>query len=294
MASPQQDDLARFNALKKRPYIAWPTVILLLCCHAVIFASWALVLMGQIPLWAGCLANIVAMYFLFSPIHDAIHNAMSTNRRLNEFFMWLILLPIVPGSKGELLRAGHMMHHRYANDPVRDPDHFTMTAPLKKLWIWFFWDFNYLVFYLRRKEQFAGVNVGKPLRDTIMVWTLAIGIGIFYPMEILFLWFVPSRMMAWLIALVFMYLPHYPHDVLHEDAPYQATHMRRGLDWLLTPLMAWQNYHLVHHLYPPVPFYRYRRLWEARRAFHESHDPSTVRALAVRPERARDGARVSP
>lgn len=288
MAS-QDDNLALFNKLKKRPPIAWPTVILMLACHAVIFGSWALVLTDQIPLWAGCLGNTLAMYFLFSPIHDAIHHSMSTNDRLNEFFMRLILLPIVPGSNGQMLRVGHMMHHRFANDPKRDPDHFTMTAPLKPLWIWFFWDFHYLVFYLRNKDQFAGTNVGTPLRDTIMVWAMAIGIGWFFPMEILFLWFIPSRMMAWLIALVFMYLPHYPHDVLHKDAPYQATHMRNGLDWLLTPLMGWQNYHLVHHLYPTVPFYRYRRLWNARQQFHQSHQPSTVRALALTPDRLRNG-----
>ena len=285
MASESSDNLALFNALKKRPPVAWPTVILLLACHAVIFSSWALVLTDRIPLWAGCLANIVAMYFLFAPIHDAIHHAISTNDRLNDFFMRLILLPIVPCSNGQLLRVGHMMHHRFANDPERDPDHFTMTAPLKPLWIWFFWDFHYLIFYLRHPQQFARTNVGTPVRDTILVWTLAIALGWFFPLEVIFLWFVPSRMMAWLIALVFMYLPHYPHDVRHEEAPYQATHMRQGLDWLLTPLMTWQNYHLVHHLYPTVPFYRYKRLWEARRQFHESQQPSTVQALALTPDR---------
>lgn len=288
MASSQDDNLALFKALKQRPFIAWPTVIMMLACHTVIFSSWALVLTDQLPLWAGCLANVVAMYFLFSPIHDAIHHSMSTNDRLNEFFMRFILLPIVPGSNGQLLRVGHMMHHRFANDAERDPDHFTMTAPFKALWMWFFWDFHYLIFYLRRKEQFAGTKVGTPLRDTIMVWVMAIALGWFFPLEVLFLWFIPSRMMAWLIALVFMYLPHYPHDVRHEDAPYQATHMRNGLDWLLTPLMAWQNYHLVHHLYPTVPFYRYRRLWNARQQFHQSHNPSTVEALAITPDRLRN------
>ena len=29
------------------------------------------------------------------------------------------------------------------------------------------------------------------------------------------------------------------------------------MEWLLTPLMLSQNYHLVHHLHPSVPFYRY-------------------------------------
>lgn len=288
MASAPTDNMELFNALKKRPYIAWPTVFLLLACHTVIFSSWALVLMDKMPLWAGCVANSIAMYFLFSPIHDAIHHAMSTNDKINQFFVYLILLPIVPFSDGQMLRVGHMMHHRFANEPEKDPDHFTMTAPLPALWIWFFWDFNYLIYYLRNKEMFAKMYVGHPLRDTIMVWTIAFAVGWFYPMEVIFLWLIPSRMMAWSIALVFMYLPHYPHDIAHNDQPYQATHMRRGLDWLLTPLMAWQNYHLVHHLYPTVPFYRYRRLWNARQAFHESHNPSTVDALALEPDRLKN------
>ncbi len=52
--------------------------------------------------------------------------------------------------------------------------------------------------------------------------------------------------------------------------------------------MGWHNYHLVHHLYPTVPFYRYRRLWHARQQFHESQQPSTVQALALTPDRLRD------
>jgi len=129
------------------------------------------------------------------------------------------------------------------------------------------------------------VDVGKPLRDTIWVWTLAISVGWFYPQEVIFLWFVPSRLMAWMIAAVFMYLPHWPHDVAHEQHPYQATHNRIGFEWLLTPLLASQNYHLVHHIYPTVPFYRYRRLWLAREQWHNQQQPSTVPALRLTPDR---------
>ena len=52
-----------------------------------------------------------------------------------------------------------------------------------------------------------------------------------------------------------------------------------GWEWLLTPLMMYQNYHLVHHLYPTVPFYRYKKAWLAREQFHESHHPAKVRAF---------------
>lgn len=31
---------------------------------------------------------------------------------------------------------------------------------------------------------------------------------------------------------------------------------------LLTLLWGYQNYHSIHHLFPRIPFYRYRRLFE--------------------------------
>ena len=283
-----QDNEARFAALRKRPAVAWPTVALLLVCHTVIFGSWYLVLTEQMNLWLGCLANSVAMYFLFSPIHDAIHRSMAMNEKLNEFFMYVILLPIAPFSNGRLLRLGHFQHHRFGNDPEKDPDHFTMTAPLKTFWLWFFWDFWYLIYFFRNRERLP--DPGTPVRDLIVVYAIVIPLAVFYPMEVLALWLIPSRVMAWLIAAVFMYLPHWPHDVLHEENPYQATHFRRGLDWLLTPLLAYQNYHLVHHLYPTVPFYRYRKVWLARQRLHESRNPSYVTGLHLAPERLRQKA----
>ena len=37
--------------------------------------------------------------------------------------------------------------------------------------------------------------------------------------------------------------------------------MRMGWEWLLTPLLVCQNYHLIHHLYPTVPFYKIHDAW---------------------------------
>lgn len=42
---------------------------------------------------------------------------------------------------------------------------------------------------------------------------------------------------------------------------YRATRNRVGAEWLFTPVLLSQNYHLVHHLHPLVPFYRYLRTW---------------------------------
>ena len=34
---------------------------------------------------------------------------------------------------------------------------------------------------------------------------------------------------------------------------------------ILTLLFLCQNYHLIRHLYPGVPFYRYMRIWRAQK-----------------------------
>lgn len=49
--------------------------------------------------------------------------------------------------------------------------------------------------------------------------------------------------------------------------PFQATTIRRGWEWLLTPLMVYQNYHLIHHLYPTIPFYNYLKVPAVQSAF---------------------------
>lgn len=280
-----QDNIDLFKQLKKRPVIAWPTIILLAICHSFIFASWYGVINGELPLWAGCIINGVAMYFLFSPVHDASHNAVSIHYKVNTWVLAIAVQPILPFSTGKFLKMMHMMHHRFGNDPDKDPDYKVAHSAKGMFWTWFVWDFQYISFYKKNKLTNKMPDHDKRiLRETSIVYLTVIIVACFYPMEVLFLWLIPSRIMTWLIAAVFMYLPHIPHNVTHEEDPYKATNNRYGLEFLLTPLLAYQNYHLVHHLYPTIPFYRYRKIWNARRIFHESHNPLTIKGLRLQPE----------
>ena len=66
-----------------------------------------------------------------------------------------------------------------------------------------------------------------------------------------------------LLAFAFDYLPHRPHLIPARADRFRATHIISGR-WLTLPLCC-QNYHLVHHLYPAVPFYGYGRVWHDQR-----------------------------
>ena len=93
----------------------------------------------------------------------------------------------------------------------------------------------------------------------IGLWMLGLGT------PALALWIGPAFAASAIIAFFFEWVPHHPH-----------THRGRYLDTrvilapgLSVPLLA-QNYHLVHHLYPRVPFYLYGRLyWAIADEIHE-------------------------
>ena len=63
--------------------------------------------------------------------------------------------------------------------------------------------------------------------------------------------------MAWW----FDWLPHHGLTSTQRANRYRATRVRVGMEWLFTPLTLSQNYHLVHHLHPSIPFHRYSATW---------------------------------
>lgn len=47
----------------------------------------------------------------------------------------------------------------------------------------------------------------------------------------------------------------------YDDDSFMASTVRMGWEWLLTPLLVYHNDHLMHHLFPTVPFYKMRDGW---------------------------------
>ena len=75
------------------------------------------------------------------------------------------------------------------------------------------------------------------------------------------IYLIPERIAMFVLAWWFDWLPHHGLEETQSENRYRATRNRVGMEWLFTPLMLSQNYHLVHHLHPSVPFYRYVKTW---------------------------------
>ncbi len=281
----KQDNEALFRQLSLRPRIAWPTVILMLFAFSLFATSSGAYLYESLTLSAAIMFNAIAAYLVFTVAHDASHNALSTNRSLNDWcgrFSTALLSP-VPFFK--MFRYIHMQHHRFANDTEKDPDLYCgrgkrWTLPLR----WASLDLRYFVRYLN-PELFTS-RPKKEQREFMLACTWAITIASLFVwagfgIEYLTLFILPTRIAVFFLAFAFDFLPHYPHEANAKEAPYQATVNRVGQEWWLTPVLVSQNYHLVHHLYPTVPFYRYLRIWRARERYHMAQQPAQVSAFGL-------------
>ncbi|MEI2701190.1 MAG: fatty acid desaturase [Baekduia sp.] len=259
------------------PAVAWPTVALLAGTATVLAASCWLGLSGTWPLWASVLPNAVGAYLMFTVAHDATHSATSNRPRLNKLIGWLSTPFFAPQASFPVLRFIHMQHHRFTNHGAGiDPDGYTMAGPgWQRPVRWATIDLHYLWFYLQRigerpRRERIGVAVQWIVVTGLMVWAIAAG-GL-VPLVVLVL--VPQRLAILWLAYAFDYLPHHSLTATPSEDRFRTTRNRIGLEWLLSPLLLYQNYHLVHHLHPVVPFYRYLRVWRRNEDDYLEHDPA--------------------
>lgn len=284
-ASATPEEQAAIRALQAKPVIAWPTMLILLFfVPPILFLDYLAITQQMNVVLAAVLAALCG-YLSFSSIHDGIHRAVSSKSWVNELVSMGTVNLLFPYMPIAVLRWGHMQHHVHTGDPVKDPDYATSHSFWGMMWYGLWWaDVYYLRKYFQHRHERPAHELRTVKIHLLIGGSLFVGIASLLPLEGLIFWLIASRLTLWVIALVFMYLPHVPHTIVQKDAPYQATLIREGWDWLLTPLMAYQNWHLVHHLYPSAPFYRYKKLWNARREFHESHIPARVSAFQIMPD----------
>ncbi|MCW2993284.1 MAG: hypothetical protein JWQ18_779 [Conexibacter sp.] len=264
------------------PRVAWPTVALLVFGLALWAGSSALWLAGAWPWWISSALNAVASYLLFTVAHEAAHHAAATDSALNRWIGRLSVPLFAPISSFPTWRFIHMQHHRFTNHTDgSDPDQYTMAGPpWQRLPRWMSVDLRYLVFYVghrrarpRAEQREQLVAMGALLAITVAAALTGHGL------DIIILLYLPSRVALVYLAWAFDYLPHHRLHHTPEQDRLKATRNRIGLERLLTPVLLYQNYHLVHHLHPVIPFYRYIEVWRRNEEAYLAGDPalSTVR-----------------
>lgn len=218
---------------------------------------------GHLPTAPAVLLASVAAYAAFTPMHEAAHRSLARSALLNgvvgRLSGLLLMAPFVA------VRHFHLEHHKYTNEPSRDPDHWSGRGPWWLLpFRWATQDLYYYALFLRSfRAQKRNERLETVATFVAMLALVSLAFGLGHGRLVLLYWVLPARLAIFFLAFAFDYLPHYPHRVTAAEDRYRAT---RAVDSaLLNVLLFGQTYHLIHHLYPAVPFFRYRAVWKHQR-----------------------------
>jgi len=253
-------------------FVAWPTVGLALLAVTLWLGNLVSHAAGWVPWFVTLPVGIALAYISFTPLHEATHGNVSGGvggwSWLDDAVGWLAGLPLM--APFPAVKVVHLHHHAHTNDPDEDPDHHIhgtgWTALRGALGMWA----HYIVVYVGdlslRSEPVRRARpwvLGSLLALFGVVATLvATGLGTTAVAGLL----LPAWWGVATLAFAFDWLPHWPHT---DRGRYTNTRVIPDR-WLDLPLLG-QNLHLVHHLWPRVPFYRYRAVYEATRVELQAH-----------------------
>lgn len=232
-----------------------PTIWVFACAILVFGTSTTLFFGHVIPRTAAAFIASMCLYCLYTVSHEAAHGNAHPNRRVN---IWLgRISAALEGMTFPLFRIIHMQHHAFTNDPVRDPDYVIGRQPRWLLPVWTIVRVthdNVFMFrnrlWLGRRQQFRE----HVLTLTIQIAAVAGGIAAGGLDFVLWGWIGPVLVAGAVLELAVAWAVHYPHVSQHR-----LEHSRMFRGKFLQVFTLNQSYHLVHHLWPRIPWFRYTR-----------------------------------
>ncbi len=210
----------------------------------------------------------VGLVFLFAPLHETVHRTAFASRRTNLFVAWGcgLVLAIPPTD----FRHFHWAHHRFTQDPDRDPELATAKPTTTAQYLIHlsglpFWRDraaallrqaagNPAAPYLPEREHRAVV---REARIFLFVYAAIAIAGIAAATSAPLLYWLGPVLLAQPALRAFLLAEHTGCAVVPDMARNTRTTLTHGL----VRMLAWNMpYHAAHHLHPSVPFHALPRL----------------------------------
>jgi len=265
----QEIEIGRRNT----PDFGTRTLLLEAELFALFVASTWATLAGVVPMWLGALGNTVFFYAIYTVVHEAVHsNISSRSKKLR----WIDTIAGVIASVPLWLhyhqhKRQHMQHHAHTNEDS-DPDIYARGDFLS--WIFVRLPVTLLNYFNPFELARDCQRYNLPRREVIYTAISfsaysAIILGLIvagYWRDVLFLWFAPWWIGQTMMLTFFTWTPHHDHS---ETGRYRNTRVSLfpGANFLLQG----QNYHLIHHMIPSIPYYRYKPTFDEMRPLLEQN-----------------------
>ncbi|ABX08190.1 beta-carotene hydroxylase [Prochlorococcus marinus] len=230
-----------------------PTVALFLGGYLIAFLTIWQWYEGDWPLPVLVGMAFLSLHMEGTVIHDACHKAAHPNKWINQAMGHgaAILL----GFSFPVFTRVHLQHHSHVNDPKNDPDHIVSTfGPVWLIAPRFFYH-EYFFFQRKLWRRYELMQWG--LERAIFLSIVLAGIKFDFMNIIYNLWFGPALMVGVTLGIFFDYLPHRPFLARNKWKNARVYPSR-----VMNILIMGQNYHLIHHLWPSIPWFEYKAAYE--------------------------------
>jgi fatty acid desaturase len=205
-----------------------------------------------------------ALVTMFAPMHECVHRTAFASPLANEIVGWIAGL--LSFYNFTYYRHYHTWHHRYTQDPERDPE---LMTPKPGNMAGYLWEISGASFWLNRPSLFLGMALGHtghlPYVPASARWKIAISAGL---QLAIYVAAVISIVLGYRFALYFWFLPVLLAQPLlrailiaeHTGCTTDdngLTNTRTTLTNALVRLLMWNMpFHTEHHLYPSIPFHQ--------------------------------------
>ena len=213
-----------------------------------------------LPAWIG---HGLLLIFLFAPLHECVHRTAFRGRWLNDGVAFvcgaLLLLP------AGYFRSFHFAHHRFTQDPARDPE---LAVPKPASWRAYLWIVSGLPYWLERIPTLCRHSTGRVEEPFVTGYKRAavtreaglhlsaygvvalVSIGTASPAALIY-WVVPALLGQPFLRMFLL--------AEHTGCPLVPDMLKNARTTLSNPLARWlawnMPYHSAHHAYPALPFH---------------------------------------
>ncbi|MGD9720525.1 MAG: fatty acid desaturase [Pirellulales bacterium] len=220
--------------------------------------SWA----TMIPAMALHGATLVTM---FAPMHECVHKTAFRTPWLNNVVGWVA--GVLCFYNFNFYRRYHTWHHRYTQDPKRDPE---LSEPKPATITEYVLHISGIPFWLAKPRELVMFALGRlsqypyipPQSRREIAWSARAQLGVYLavvagsvalqtPLAVWY-WFLPAVLAEPLLRALLIV----EHTGCSEDAN-GLTNTRTTLASLPIRFLMWNMpFHAEHHLYPSIPFFR--------------------------------------
>ncbi len=215
----------------------------------------------QVP---AMLLHGIVLIFLFMPLHECIHRTAFASRNWNDRVAFAIgCLLILPR---DYFRFFHFAHHRFTQDPVRDPELASPKPINLQQWLWHVSGLPYwigqsraLIAHARGKVDGDFYNNARQrqevMREARLILMIYAGVALLSVLTR-----SPFAFTYWLIPAIlgqpFLRLYLLAEHTLCPLTDDMLANTRTTYTNGLVRFLAWNMpYHTEHHAYPSVPFH---------------------------------------